>query len=196
VRDLYLAANPASAYYIDFGAAVAAARAQVVGARATVEAARATVARIVADIDDSALTAPREGRIQYRVAEPGEVLAAGGRLLNLVDLSDVYMTFFVPEAAAGRLALGSEVHIVLDAAPQYVIPAKVSFVADVEFDFTPALGVAPDTKALMDGVKAQIDRELLRKYLRLVKTGLPGVAWIRLDAHEPWPPALATRLPE
>ncbi len=34
---------------------------------------------------------------------------------------------------------------------------------DVEFNFTPALGVAPDTKALMDGVKAQMDRESKQK---------------------------------
>lgn len=57
------------------------------------EAAQATERRIVADIDDSELKAPRDGRVQYRVAEPGEVLSAGGRVLNMVDLSDVYMTF-------------------------------------------------------------------------------------------------------
>jgi HlyD family secretion protein len=62
--------------------------------------------------------------VQYRVAQPGEVLGAGGKVLNLVDLSDVYMTFFLPETVAGRVALGSEVRIVLDAAPQYVIPAR------------------------------------------------------------------------
>jgi hypothetical protein len=44
-----------------------------------------------------ALVAPRDGRVQYRVAQPGEVLGAGGKVLNLVDLSDVYMTFFLPE---------------------------------------------------------------------------------------------------
>ena len=74
--------------------------------------------------------------MQYRVAQPGEVLSAGGRVLNLVDLGDVYMTFFLPTAQAGRVALGAEVRLVLDAAPQYVIPAEVSFVADVA-QFTP-----------------------------------------------------------
>ena len=74
--------------------------------------------------------------MQYRVAQPGEVLAAGGRVLNMVDLSDVYMTFFLPTAQAGRVAIGSDVRIVLDAVPQYVIPAKATFVADVA-QFTP-----------------------------------------------------------
>jgi HlyD family secretion protein len=83
------------------------------------------------DIDDSALAAPRAGRVQYRVAQPREVLPAGGRVLNLVDITDVYMNFFVPTADAGRLALGAEARIMLDAAPGFVIPASISLVADV-----------------------------------------------------------------
>ena len=106
-------------------ATIGAAQSLVVDAQAAVEVARATIQRIQADIDDSALRSPRDGRVQYRVAQLGEVLAAGGRVLNLVDLGDVYMTFFLPTAAAGRVALGTEVRLVLDAAPQYVVPAQV-----------------------------------------------------------------------
>lgn len=54
----------------------------------------------------------------------------------MIDLSDAYMTFFLPETVVGRVALGSEARIVLDAAPQYVIPARVSFIASVA-QFTP-----------------------------------------------------------
>jgi HlyD family secretion protein len=177
-------------------AAVSAARTQVAGAGATVKAADATVLRIKADIDDSALTAPRDARVQYRIAQPGEVLAGGGRLLNLVDLSDVYMTFFVPETDAGRIAMGSEVRIVLDAAPQYVIPARVSFVASTA-QFTPkTVETASERQKLMFRVKAQIDRDLLRRHLKLVKTGLPGMAWLKLDAQAEWPPNLAIKVPQ
>ena len=77
----------------------------------------ASLLHFQADIDDSVLRSPRDGRVQYRVAQLGEVLAAGGRVLNLVDLGDVYMTFFLPTAAAGRVAVGTDVHLVLDAAP-------------------------------------------------------------------------------
>jgi len=70
------------------------------------------------------------------VAQPGEVLPAGGKILTILDLSDVYMTFFLPETLAGRVAIGAETRVVLDAAPQYVFPAKVSFVASVA-QFTP-----------------------------------------------------------
>lgn len=176
-------------------AAVAAARTQVSGARATVTAAVATVQRIKVDIDDSTLTAPRAGRVQYRIAQPGEVLGSGGKLLNLVDLSDVYMTFFVPEAVAGRLALGGEARIVLDAAPQYVIPARISFVASTA-QFTPkTVETASERQKLMFRVKAQIDPALLRQHLTLVKTGLPGVAWVRTNEARDWPATLAVQVP-
>ena len=177
-------------------AAITAARTQVASARAAVTAAQATVARIKADIDDSALVAPRSGRVQYRIAQPGEVIGGGGKVLNLVDLSDVYMTFFLPETVAGQLALGSEVRIVLDAAPQLVIPARVSFVASTA-QFTPkTVETASERQKMMFRVKAQIAPELLQKHVQLVKTGLPGMAWLKLDVNAPWPAHLAVKLPE
>jgi HlyD family secretion protein len=177
-------------------AAIVAAKAQVAGARSTVAAADATIARIQVDIKDSSLVAPRDSRVQYRIAQPGEVLGAGGKVLNLVDLGDVYMTFFVPEASAGKLALDSEVHLILDAAPQYVIPAKISFVAS-SAQFTPkTVETASERQKLMFRVKAQIDRELLQKNLKQVKTGLPGMVWLKLDPQAEWPADLAVKVPQ
>ncbi|ATD66132.1 hemolysin D [Luteimonas chenhongjianii] len=177
-------------------AAVEAVKAQRVGTRSTVTAAEATVARVQADINDTELKAPRAGRVQLRVAEPGEVLGAGGRVLNLIDLSDVHMTFFLPETVAGRVALGSEVRIVLDAAPEFVIPARVSFVASAA-QFTPkTVETASERQKLMFRVRAKIAPELLAQHLEQVKTGLPGVAWVRLDDSLPWPPELQIRLPD
>ena len=125
--------------------------------------------------------------MQYRVAQPGEVLSAGGRVLNLVDLGDVSMTFFLPTEQAGRVALGSEVRIVLDAAPKYLIPASVSFVADVA-QFTPkSVETAVERQKLMFRIKARIPPALLAKYISMVKTGLPGIAYVRLDAVAAWP---------
>ncbi|HNG82771.1 HlyD family efflux transporter periplasmic adaptor subunit [Hydrogenophaga sp. NH-16] len=175
-------------------AAVAAARMQVTSAQSQVQAIDATLERIQAEIDDSQLKAPRDGRVQFRLAQPSEVLGAGGKVLNLVDLSDVYMSFFLPETAAGRVALGSEVRIVLDAAPQFVIPAQVSFVASTA-QFTPkTVETASERQKLMFRVKARIAPELLQKHLEQVKTGLPGEAWIKLDPHSEWPAKLQTRV--
>lgn len=176
-------------------ATIKAADAEVAGSKLAVQAKQATTRRVEVDIKDSTLVSPRDGRVQFRIAQPGEVVPPGGRLLNLVDLSDVYMTFFVPEEAAGKIASGSEARIVLDAAPQYVIPAYVSFVASVA-QFTPkTVETAKERQKLMFRVKAQINRDLLRKHILLVKTGLPGVAWVKLDREAEWPKELIVKLP-
>lgn len=177
-------------------AAIGVAQSNVIQARAEVEAVQATIQRIQADIEDSTLRSPRDGRVQYRVAEPGEVLAAGGRVLNLVDLTDVYMTFFLPTRDAGRVAIGADVRLVLDAAPHLVIPAKATFVSDVA-QFTPkTVETKEERQKLMFRVKARIDPDLLRKHIEQVKTGLPGMAYVQLDRNAEWPAELQVNVPQ
>lgn len=195
VRNVQAALSAARAQMAAARAAAEAARAQISGARSSVAAVEASIARIEADLKDSELKAPRAGRVQYRIAQVGEVLGAGGKVLNLVDLADVYMTFFVPETAAGKLAIGGEVHLILDAAPQFVIPAKISFVASTA-QFTPkTVETASERQKLMFRVKAQIAHELLEKHITKVKTGLPGVAWVKLSPTAEWPAHLQVKLP-
>lgn len=175
-------------------AAISAAEAQVIDAEAAIDAAKATIESIEADINDSTLQAPRDGRVQFRVAQPGEVLAAGGRVLNLVDLGDVYMTFFLPTAQAGRVAIGADVRIVLDAAPQWVLPAKASFVANVA-QFTPkTVETEEERQKLMFRIRAHLSPDLLRRYIEQVKTGLPGRAFVRIDSNTEWPAFLTEKL--
>jgi len=134
--------------------------------------------------------------VQYLIAQTGEVVSAGAPILNLVDVGDVYMTFFLPETVAGRIALGAEVRIVLDAAPDFVFPARVSFVADTA-QFTPkTVETASERQKLMFRVRAHIDPALVERYIEQVKTGLPGVAWLKLDPQAQWPESLAIRIPE
>ncbi len=194
--DAYEAAiSAAKAHVAASEAAIGTVRSEVVEAQSNLEAAVATVQRIKADIDDSDLKAPRDGRIQYRVAQPLEVVPAGGRVLNMVDLHDVYMTFFLPTAQTGRVPLGSDVRLVLDAAPEYVIPAKVTFVADVA-QFTPkTVETAVEREKLMFRIKAHIPADLLRAHVKRVKTGLPGMAYVKLDPQAQWPERLKVRLP-
>src|SRR3546814_7602187 len=106
----------------------------------------------------------------------------------MVDLTDVYMTFFLPTGQAGRVALGAEARLVLDAAPQYVVPAAISFVADVA-QFTPkTVETEEERQKLMFRIKARIAPDLLREHLLQVKTGLPGMAYVRLAPRVDWPP--------
>lgn len=194
VQRAIAALNTAQAQVASADAAIKATQAQVIGAESAVKAVKATIQRIQFDLDDSQLKAPLKARVQYRIAEPGEMIAAGGKVLNLIDLSNVYMTFFLPETVVGQVAIGTEVRIVLDAAPNVVIPAKVSYVADTA-QFTPkTVETQSERQKLMFRVKAQVDQAVLQKYMTHVKTGLPGVAWIKLDPKLAWPAQLSRKV--
>lgn len=176
-------------------AAAAAADAQIAQSRAAIEAAKARVARLEVDLADHELQAPRSGRIEYRISQPGEVLGAGGKVLTLLDLTDVYMTIFLPTGDAGRLAIGTEARLIFDAAPQYVVPATVTFVAS-DAQFTPKyVETKLEREKLMFRVKVQLPRDMLQTYASLVKAGLPGVAYVKTDRSAAWPDRLAVKLP-
>jgi HlyD family secretion protein len=195
VASFQAATESAQADVAAADAALATARKKVITSRSQVDADQAKIQRIDSDIRDSDLKAGREGRVQFRVAQPGEVMGSGGRVLNLVDLTDVYMTFFLPEREAGQVRLGSDARLTFDAAPGVVVPAKVDFVADVA-QFTPkTVETKVERQKLMFRVKARIAPELLRQHLRMVKTGMPGLAYVRADPNAQFPDYLKVRLP-
>jgi HlyD family secretion protein len=164
-------------------------------ALAAIEVAQADVVRLESLIGDTLLKAPVRGRVQYRLAQPGEVLAAGSSVLTLLDLTDVYMTVFLPASAAGPLALGSEARLILDPVPQYVVPATVTFVAG-EAQFTPkSVETQEERDKLMFRVKLSIAPALLKQYERQVKTGVRGLAYVRVRQDAAWPDNLAVKLP-
>lgn len=162
------------------------AKANVISSRAQIEKQQAELRKTEADINDSLLIAKYDGRIQNLLAHEGEVLAAGGRAMNLVVLTDVYMTFFLPTAITGKVKLGAEVKLIFDAAPDYPIDAKVTFIDPVA-QFTPkSVETQVEREKLMFRIKASMDPELLSRHLEFVKTGLPGVAWIKLAPDAKW----------
>lgn len=194
------ALKAAEAKLVSATSAINGAKELVKAADAEIAAAQATVARVEVDIKDSELTAPVDGRIQYRIAQVGEVLPSGGKVVNLVDLSDVYMTFFLPAKDAGRLIAGakggSEARIVLDAAPEFVIPATVTFVSSVS-QFTPKTVETHDERTkLMFRIKAAIDPDLLIKYKQYIKTGVTGNVYVKTSQEANWPEKLAIVLPD
>jgi HlyD family secretion protein len=167
--------------------ALASAHSGVDEALAGVEAATARVETIQSDIDDSTLKSSIDGRVLYRLAEPGEVLAAGGNVLTLLDITNVYMTVFLPTDEAGLVAIGAEARLVLDALPEWSIPAAIVFVSP-EAQFTPkAVETRTEREKLMFRIKARIRPDLLKAYAERVKTGLPGTAYVRLRGGGEWP---------
>ncbi|WP_339642946.1 HlyD family secretion protein [Jannaschia helgolandensis] len=179
------------------------AKANLLGAHAAVgtaiaatEQAEAHVRQLKIRIDEMTLHAPVDGRVEYRLVQPGTVVGPGTRVATLLDISDVYMTIFLPTSEAGKVAIGAEARIALDAAPNFVLPARVSFVAS-EAQFTPkAVQTANEREKLMYRVKLQLSSELLDRYRAYVRAGYTGDAYLKLDPSVPWHDDLEIRLPD
>lgn len=158
--------------------------------------AQAQIHRLNVALEDLVMKAPVAGRIEYRVVEPGSVIPSGGRVATLLNTAEVHMTLFLPTDVAGRLKLGDEARIVLDAAPQFVIPAVVSFVA-AEAQFTPKyVETAAEREKLVFRVKLKVAPELAKRHAPYVKAGLTGQGYVRGDTTQSWPDALGVKLPD
>jgi HlyD family secretion protein len=176
-------------------AALNAARSQVDEARAAVKTADARVEELQAVIDDSTIRSPVRGRVQYRLIEPGAVLPPGGKIATVIDLSDVYTTVYLPGPQAGRLKIGDDARVVVDAYPEFVFPASVSFVAP-ESQFTPkTVEVQSEREQLYFRVKLQAPLQLLKGIEDQVKAGLRGMGYVKIDPAAEWPARLAVKLP-
>jgi HlyD family secretion protein len=164
-------------------------------ARSKIKNSEAEVERIESIIHDLTLVSPRNGRVQYQLARAGEVVAAGAPIVTILDLTDVYMTIFLPAADAGRVSIGDEARIVLDPIPDRIIPAKVSFVA-ADAQFTPKTVETKDERAkLMFRLKLKVDPQVLQAFYTRVKTGIRGMGFVRTKADVAWPADLQVNLP-
>ncbi len=170
--------------------ALNAAKAHVIEATHFFNAAEHNVELDKVNIADNTLVAPRNGRVQYRISEPGEVLPAGGKVFTMLDIANVYMDIYLPTLEAGRVKIGNDARIVLDAYPDHPIRSKVTFLA-AQAQFTPkAVETKSERDKLMFRVKVRIDPDILKKYAEFVRTGLPGNAYIRVDPNVEWPERL------
>jgi HlyD family secretion protein len=171
-------------------AGLKAAQDKVVESQHAMEASTHDVELYEVNIADNTLVAPKDGRIQYRIANVGEVLPAGGKVFTTLDISYVYMDVYLPTDTAGKVRIGSDARIVLDALPQLAIPAKVSFVA-TQAQFTPkTVETQSERDTLMFRIRAKIDPERLRARADKVRSGLPGVTYLLLDPATAWPARL------
>lgn len=174
-------------------AVLEAAQKTVTARERSIVSANALVDQIDAQIADTILTAPVRGRVLYRLANPGEVLSAGGKVLTIVNLSEIYMEIYLPSEQVMRVPIGSQARIVPDGA-DFAIPAKVSFVSP-EAQFTPKqVETRSERDKLMFRVKLRIPPSLIERHLEQVKTGTRGIGYVRLDPNPPdWPDFLQKR---
>ena len=173
---------------------LAAANAQASAADAAVVSAKNEQQRYQAMIADSTLVAPKLGRILFRPANIGETLPAGGQVATMVDLSQVYMTFFLPSTTAAKLPMGAPGRIVLDAIPERPIPASVSFISPLA-QFTPKqVETQTERERMMFRIKIRVPTPLVMQYIDRVKTGMTGVAYVQVDPNAQWPSWLQSDL--
>jgi HlyD family secretion protein len=171
-------------------AALSAASVRVIEFQHALDAATYDVELYGVQIADNTLVAPRDGRLQYRIANLGEVLPAGGHVFAMLDTSDVYMDIYLPAEQAGKVKYGADARIVVDAFPKVSIPAKVTFIA-TQAQFTPkTVETKTERDKLMFRIRARVDPDWLRGRADAVSSGLPGVAYVQTDANAPWPTAL------
>jgi len=168
-------------------AALAEEEAKLQTAKQEVEVANANVATIQTRIDDATLKSPVLGRVLYRLAEVGEVLAPGGKALTLVNLKDVYMEIFLPSEEAAKVKIGAEARITVDYAPGRAAAGYVSFVSP-EAQFTPKqVETRSEREKLMFRVKIRLPEELVVYYIEYIKTGVRGVGYVKVDEYAVWP---------
>ncbi|WP_315780779.1 MULTISPECIES: HlyD family secretion protein [unclassified Bradyrhizobium] len=171
-------------------AGVAGAQARISEAERGLEAARHDVALYTVQIADNSLIAPKAGRIQYRLANVGEVLGAGGKVFTMLDIGYVYIDVFLPTEEVGKIKVGSDARIVLDAYPDRPIPAKVAFVAS-QAQFTPkTVETRSERDKLMFRIRVRVDPDRLAAHADAVRSGLPGVAYVRWNPDVAWPARL------
>ena len=171
------------------------AQAAVAEAQAGVAARQAQVKTAESAQSDMKITSPKDGRVEYRIAETGSVIAAGSKVISLIDPSDASMNIFLPNAQAAVLKVGDEARIVLDGLDA-VFPAKISFIA-TNAQFTPkAVETANERAKLMFKVKLKIPADIALKYNRLLKGGMTGNGYVRTNTQSGWPAELAVKLPQ
>jgi HlyD family secretion protein len=172
------------------------AKAKLRTATQSISAAEAEVKRTEVKIEDSILKSPVKGRVLYRLAEPAEVVALGGKVLTLINLGDIYMEIYLPAQEAARVKMGADGRIVLDARPEYAAQAKVSYISP-EAQFTPKqVETRSERDKLMFRVKLKVPPEIVLPYIERIKTGVRGMGYVRLDDKVAWPAFLERPFPK
>ena len=142
------------------------------------------------NIADDTLIAPKDGRIEYRIANVGEVLPAGGKVFTMLDLSYVDIGIYLPTMDAGRAA--SATTRASSSTPIQISPSRrMSPTSPTEAQFTPKAVETRRSGTAHVSRQARIDcRARWKGTERMIRTGLPGVTYVRLDPKAEWPARL------
>lgn len=162
-------------------------------ARAAVDEANAQMARIENINNDMTLKSPLDGTVEYRLADKGEVVGAGMKIISVLDPTDISAQIFVPVGRLPEIAVGDDARLIIDGLDA-VFPAKVSFIAN-QAQFTPKyVETKSEREKLMFRVKLVIDKDIALKYKHYLKGGLTATAYISTNKN--FPENLTVKLPK
>ncbi|ACX82725.1 HlyD family secretion protein [Aggregatibacter actinomycetemcomitans] len=163
--------------------------------QAAVAQAQAQLEQAQSQNTDMLIKAPKDGRVEYQIAEVGNVLGAGGKVVSLLDPTDTYINVFLTAPQMNQLKLGDEARIVIDGMDA-VFPANITFIAN-NAQFTPKSVETTEERAkLMFKVKLQLPVDIALKYKLLLKGGMTGLGYVKYDQQAQWPAQLNVRLPQ
>jgi HlyD family secretion protein len=130
----------------ELGTAQLGARAdEIQAAEAEVEAARAQLAQAEWRLDELSQPAPQAGLVIDTLYRPGEWVAAGVPVVQMLPPENVKLRFFVPEPQLGAIQIGDLVEVRCDAcAPG--LTAEISFIAP-EAEYTPPVIYSREMRA-------------------------------------------------
>ncbi len=156
-------------------------RGEIASAMAATQQARFTLAEAEDNRRDLTVTAPFDGTVMTRAAEPGEVVQAGTAIVTLLDMGKVYLRGFVPEGEIGKVKIGQPAHVYLDSNPAQAIDAYVQRI-DPQATFTPENTYFRDDRVKqVVGVKLQ-----LKGATGFAKPGMPSDGDILVQGNT-WP---------
>ncbi|MDY3331068.1 MAG: HlyD family efflux transporter periplasmic adaptor subunit [Pelistega sp.] len=159
-----------------------------------IEQADAQLAQVQDMYDDFTIKAPIQGRIEYKIAEPGTVIPAGGKVMSLLDPSDVYLNIFLPSHQSNPLKIGDEARIKIEGIDA-IFPASIQFIA-AEAQFTPkSVETQEERSKLMFKVKLVVPKEIAQQYTGLFKGGMTALGYVKYDSQAAWADSLNIALP-
>jgi HlyD family secretion protein len=82
------------------------------------------------------VTAPLDGIILKKVAEPGEILLQGGVIGVMIDPADIHVKTYVPEKYIGRIHINMKAEVFTDAYPAHFFTGYICYISD-KAEFTP-----------------------------------------------------------
>src|SRR5262249_28688225 len=130
---------------------------------------------------DLIVTAPFDGTIPTRSAEPGEVVTSGTPVVTMLDLTKVYLRGFIPIGEIGKVKVGQPARVYIDSNPYQPIEAYVSRV-DPESTFTPEnIYFREERVKQVVGVKLQLNAGF-----GFAKPGMPADGEILVQGDK-WP---------